>query len=59
MKNLYKKFGSYSQYEEIKYTLHKCVYDSLIKYEFEECWYDMLSVYDLHENVWLRLLHSD
>ncbi|XP_042959355.1 protein FAR1-RELATED SEQUENCE 5-like [Carya illinoinensis] len=59
MKKLPEKFGSHYQYEEIKNTLHKCVYDSFSEKEFEAHWGDMLDTYDLHENAWLVSLYSD
>ncbi|KAF5458717.1 hypothetical protein F2P56_022728, partial [Juglans regia] len=59
MKKLPEKFGSHSQYEEIKSTLHKYVYDSFSETEFESHWHDMLDTYDLHENAWLVSLYSD
>ncbi|KAG6667028.1 hypothetical protein CIPAW_01G072300 [Carya illinoinensis] len=59
MKKFVEKFGSHSQYEEIKSTLQKCVYDSLTEQEFEERWFNLLDAYHLQENEWLGSLHSD
>ncbi|XP_040989025.1 protein FAR1-RELATED SEQUENCE 6-like [Juglans microcarpa x Juglans regia] len=59
MKKLPEKFGSHSQYEEIKSTLRRCIYDSFSELEFESQWRDMLDIYDLHENAWLVSLYSD
>ncbi|KAF5464428.1 hypothetical protein F2P56_014503 [Juglans regia] len=59
MKKFPEKFGSHSQYEEIKSTLEKCVYDSSSEQEFEERWFNLLDTYHLHENAWLGSLHSD
>ncbi|XP_040987809.1 protein FAR1-RELATED SEQUENCE 6-like [Juglans microcarpa x Juglans regia] len=53
MKKLLEKFGSHSRYEEIKSTLHRCIYDSFSELEFESQWHDILDTYDLHENAWL------
>ncbi|XP_042964815.1 protein FAR1-RELATED SEQUENCE 5-like [Carya illinoinensis] len=57
LKKLPEKFGSHSQYNEIKSSLHKCVYDSLSENEFEEGWCEMLDTYDLRDNGWLGSLY--
>ncbi|XP_042983392.1 protein FAR1-RELATED SEQUENCE 2-like [Carya illinoinensis] len=59
MKKLPKKFGSHSRYDEIKDSLHKCVYDSLSKNELEERWSSLLETNDLRENAWLGSLYAD
>ncbi|XP_042968141.1 protein FAR1-RELATED SEQUENCE 5-like [Carya illinoinensis] len=59
LKKLPEKFGSHSQYNEIKSSLHKCVYDSLSENEFEEGWCEMLDTYDLRDNGWLGSLYVD
>ncbi|XP_041016256.1 protein FAR1-RELATED SEQUENCE 5-like [Juglans microcarpa x Juglans regia] len=59
MKKFPENFGSHSRYEEIKSTLHKCIYDSFSEPEFESHWRDMLDTYDLHVNAWLVSLYSD
>ncbi|KAG7980357.1 hypothetical protein I3843_05G179200 [Carya illinoinensis] len=59
MKKLPEKFGSHSRYDEIKNSLHKCVYDSLSENEFEERWCEMLDTYDLCDNAWLGSLYVD
>ncbi|XP_042954662.1 protein FAR1-RELATED SEQUENCE 5-like [Carya illinoinensis] len=59
MKKLPEKFGSHSRYDEIKDSLHKCVYDSLSENEFEERWGSLLETNDLRENAWLGLLYAD
>ncbi|XP_040988968.1 protein FAR1-RELATED SEQUENCE 5-like [Juglans microcarpa x Juglans regia] len=59
MKKLLEKFRSHSRYEEIKNTLHRCIYDSLSELEFKSQWLDMIDTYDLHENAWLISLYTD
>ncbi|KAG6624393.1 hypothetical protein CIPAW_16G024000 [Carya illinoinensis] len=59
MKKLPEKFGSHSRYDEIKDSLHKCVYDSLSENEFEERWAFLIETNDLRDNAWLGLLYTD
>ncbi|KAF5443395.1 hypothetical protein F2P56_035952 [Juglans regia] len=59
MKKLPEKFESHSRYEEIKSTLHRCIYNSLSELEFESQWLDMLDTYNLHENAWFVSLYTD
>ncbi|XP_059454921.1 protein FAR-RED IMPAIRED RESPONSE 1-like [Corylus avellana] len=53
-------FGQdYYQFDGIKSTLRKCVYDSQTHGEFEESWKTLLVTYNLEDNDWLRGLYNE
>ncbi|KAG6726706.1 hypothetical protein I3842_02G093900 [Carya illinoinensis] len=59
MKKVPEKFGAYSQYDDIKSQLHRCVYDTLSRDEFNKCWLQLLDNFDLHDHSWLEWLYSE
>ncbi|XP_059442190.1 protein FAR-RED ELONGATED HYPOCOTYL 3-like [Corylus avellana] len=59
LKKLPEKFGAHSQFDGIKSTLRKCVYDSQTHGEFEESWKTLLVTYNLEDNDWLRGLYNE
>ncbi|KAF5460013.1 hypothetical protein F2P56_019913 [Juglans regia] len=59
MKKVPKKFGAYSQYDDIKSQLHRCVYDTLSRDEFDKCWQQLLDSFDLHDHSWLEWLYFE
>jgi hypothetical protein len=58
LKKLQEKFGSHSQYHDIKSVLRSCVYESHTCDEFVVSWRSLLDCYNLGDNAWLCDLYS-
>ncbi|XP_026440583.1 protein FAR-RED IMPAIRED RESPONSE 1-like [Papaver somniferum] len=59
MKKLSEKFKSYKNYDRIKYSMKKVVYDTQYPSEFETKWKEMIDKYNLSNNEWLKDLYED
>ncbi|XP_026377901.1 protein FAR-RED IMPAIRED RESPONSE 1-like [Papaver somniferum] len=59
MKKLPEKFKSYKNYDRIKYSMKKVVYDTQYPSEFETKWKEMIDKYNLSNNEWLKDLYED
>jgi transposase-like protein len=53
------KFGSHSEYDNVKSALPSCVYNSLTSDEFDKRWQEILDCYNLQKNSWLCQLYRE
>ncbi|OAY85215.1 Protein FAR1-RELATED SEQUENCE 6, partial [Ananas comosus] len=59
LKRVQNNLQELANYEEIKESLEKVLYDSLRPHEFEEEWQNVTLRFGLEENEWIRSLYED
>jgi hypothetical protein len=59
LKKISEKFRAYAQYDAIKSSLRRCVYESQTCGDFEAGWQSLLENYNLKDNDWLRRLYDE